>query len=491
MFNLIRNELKKVFKKKLIYISLLIIIALNILLGIAGKKFEKENSGFYGSHRTPDVTLKEQREDYLNLNIKEFNNKNEFEGAREGIRSDISRTYNLYLIYYLQKETRLKLGEEVVDQFIGNEYTDFDFLKETDSKLVDKFIKTGNIELPSMMDTVIKKINSTSDTDIIKSLQVKYKKDEFANNFFNDLLKYKVSLKDKEKINKVLFVNHKKSFIKNTESTIKDLEKNNKNKGEKYESLKRDYKIDKNKYEIGLYELEHNLTEVGKARGYLGADLFKNMLNIIIILIIVFSASIIVDEFKDGTIKNLFISPYSRNKILLSKILSLVIILLFILLVSVLSNMLVTKFIMKANLNAEFLYYNIPRDKIIHSSYYKYILYSLVSFLPEFIFYILFTVLISILSISTPATIIVAFISHVFKDVFATIFTMAKLYYFKRLYMFNLNFQRFLLKSSEFNFESKKFEVALNEQIITYSIYVVVIIVLSFILFNKKEVHNK
>lgn len=82
---------------------------------------------------------------------------------------------------------------------------------------------------------------------------------------------------------------------------------------------------------IGEYRIEHNLppTQPSSMWTFIGEN--AQMTSLVGLLVIIVASGIVANEFSRGTIKNLLIKPYKRWKILLSKYITTILLLLFML----------------------------------------------------------------------------------------------------------------------------------------------------------------
>ena len=86
---------------------------------------------------------------------------------------------------------------------------------------------------------------------------------------------------------------------------------------------KQKFRAAKSEYYLYKYKVEHELLEntYDSASNLLAID-FGSQLLFVLIAIIIIAGSIVSDEFNKGTIKQLLLRPFTRNKILMSKIIT-------------------------------------------------------------------------------------------------------------------------------------------------------------------------
>jgi len=101
-------------------------------------------------------------------------------------------------------------------------------------------------------------------------------------------------------------------------------------------------------YKLLKYRIDNKLITNDESYGnsYSSLNMFKGAFTsisfIIVLCVIIISSSILTEEFNKGTIKQLFIRPYTRSKILTSKVLAIFITVLLFILVNALSGVIIS-----------------------------------------------------------------------------------------------------------------------------------------------------
>ena len=411
MTNLIKNELYKVFKRKSIYILLAIMLCIITLNTFLTKKYSIEDPVSTSTDqkyelqelkRTIDSYDKNspgEEEEYYNAlsNIELYELTDKYKEPwkkiliRENLRDIIHSMNNAK---YIEKD---------IEAY--NEYKkEYDkFLKELDSNswkyFVNKEIKTATDEIASLEKEREKAKNKElynsrikEEKNKLEKLKLRLEKDiPYDNNYLNTALEdYKQAPQT--------YKEFKESIIKNTsEFNIK----------EEYQ-IKRQY-IEYMKNNANNKYIIDNKVDINSpktTRNLLINTLSDNFLFIMIIVAAV-AGSIVSTEFDKGTIKLLLIRPYSRNKILLSKYIVSMFMIIFAILSAFIMQLIIGGiFFGFSSLNIPVVIYNFVQNKVMHINLFKYIFDNVLAVLPEFI--LLATLAFAISTITNVSTLGVA-----------------------------------------------------------------------------------
>lgn len=208
---------------------------------------------------------------------------------------------------------------------------------------------------------------------------------------------------------------------------------------------------------------------------------------IFLITIILITVSILVaEEFITGTIKLLLIKPYSRGKILLSKYLTTIIILLLSIILLITMQLIIGSFLLGLNsLTTKVIEYNYTKDIIIEYNIFTYMLIRIISRLPFFIMLITITFLVGIISVSNIITIIIPFIIYILTPTLENLAITNNIEIFKYLINLNWNFTSYLFgEDPAFKF------LNLNFTCLIYIIYFLILGILTLIIFKNKNIKN-
>lgn len=490
MINLIKNELYKVFKRKSIYILLSIMLCIITLNTFLTKKYSiedpistsaEEKYELQELKRTIDSYDKNspgEKEEYYNAlsNIELYELTDKYKEPwkkiliRENLRDIIHGMNNAK---YIEKD---------IEAY--NEYKkEYDkFLKELDSNswkyFVNKEIKTTTDEIASLEKEREKAKNKELYNSRIKEgknklekLKLRLEKDiPYDNNYLNTALEdYKQAPQT--------YKEFKESVIKNTsEFNIK----------EEYQ-IKRQY-IEYMKNNANNKYIIDNKVDINSpktTRNLLINTLSDNFL-FIMIIIAAGAGSIVSTEFDKGTIKLLLIRPYSRNKILLSKYIVSMFMIIFAILSAFIMQLIIGGiFFGFSSLNIPVVIYNFVQNKVMHINLFKYIFDNVLAVLPEFI--LLATLAFAISTITNVSTLGVALpiVGVGASDIINLIAINRNIIPLKYFVTLNWNFTNYLYGGVN-SFPT----LSIPFSILICTIYFLIMIITAFIIFNKRNIKN-
>lgn len=490
MTNLIKNELYKVFKRKSIYILLVIMLCIITLNTFLTKKYSMDDSvstltnqkyELQELKRTIDSYDKNspgEKEEYYNAlsNIELYELTDKYKEPwkkiliRENLRDIIHSMNNAK---YIEKD---------IEAY--NEYKkEYDaFLKELDSNdwkyFVNKEIKASTDELASLEKEREKAKNKElynsrikTENNKLEKLKLRLEKDiPYDNNYLNTALEdYKQAPQT--------YKEFKESIIKNTsEFNIK----------EEYQ-IKRQY-IEYMKNNANNKYIIDNKVDINNpktTRNLLINTLSDNFLFIMIIVAAV-AGSIVSTEFDKGTIKLLLIRPYSRNKILLSKYIVSMFMIIFAILSAFIMQLIIGGiFFGFSSLNIPVIIYNFVQNKVMHINLFKYIFDNVLAVLPEFI--LLATLAFAISTITNVSTLGVALpiVGVGAADIINLIAINRNIIPLKYFVTLNWNFTNYLYGGVN-SFPT----LSIPFSILICTIYFLIMIITAFIVFNKRNIKN-
>lgn len=490
MTNLIKNELYKVFKRKSIYILLSIMLCIITLNTFLTKKYSiedpvstltEEKYELQELKRTIDSYDKNspgEEEEYYNAlsNIELYELTDKYKEPwkkiliRENLRDIIHSMNNAK---YIEKD---------IEAY--NEYKkEYDkFLKELDSNswkyFVNKEIKTATDEIASLEKEREKAKNKElynsrikEEKNKLEKLKLRLEKDiPYDNNYLNTALEdYKQAPQT--------YKEFKESIIKNTsEFNIK----------EEYQ-IKRQY-IEYMKNNANNKYIIDNKVDINSpktTRNLLINTLSDNFLFIMIIVAAV-AGSIVSTEFDKGTIKLLLIRPYSRNKILLSKYIVSMFMIIFAILSAFIMQLIIGGiFFGFSSLNIPVIIYNFVQNKVMHINLFKYIFDNVLAVLPEFI--LLATLAFAISTITNVSTLGVALpiVGVGAADIINLIAINRNIIPLKYFVTLNWNFTNYLYGGVN-SFPT----LSIPFSILICTIYFLIMIITAFIVFNKRNIKN-
>ena len=258
--------------------------------------------------------------------------------------------------------------------------------------------------------------------------------------------------------------------------------KNNKSYEEEkaYQLAKED--AEKSRYAIEQSKDIYNTTD---AREFL-LNVFSKYELFIIITIVLIAGAIVSDEFNKGTIKSLLVRPYSRTKILLAKFITVLITVLFIMVVTVILQFIIGGILFGFDsLSIPNVVYNFKTGKIMEVGILKSIICTGLGKLPIYVLLGTLAFALSTLFNNTAVAITITLLGYMASSIvnqFAYYYDMEWLKFFVTP---NWDFTQFfygnlpLIKG-----------MSIPVSIIICLVYFVIMIIPTFVVFNKRNIKN-
>ena len=328
MNSLIKNELTKIFKKKAIYILLFVTLAFIILSNCIYKYFYGNSSYSYYS----DSYVEYAKQEINNLDPDKPSDTKMYIEYKTAIDvSEMMKQYNndawqVQIIastlesYINERNTYLYGAEKNEEQ--ANKINEQ--INELSNKLKnDDWKYFANEELQKAQEklkTLENEKNTTEDKQKLESLETEIKNAkidlEVAEYRVDEDIKYGYDY-----MNTALSTYQQQSYI------IAQVENSNEELSYREE---KDYKQAIEDKEISKYIIENHedINKGNDLRGIL-SRFFNEFGLFIIVIVIMIAGTIVSEEFNKGIIKLLLVKPYSRNKILLSKFITILIMIVF------------------------------------------------------------------------------------------------------------------------------------------------------------------
>lgn len=327
MISLIQNELKKIFKKKSLLITLLVTLAFIILTNVIYKldfgnsyyDYIEEEISFYGEQlktldpeKDKDMYAQYKTELEVYQLVKKYNEKSwQAKIIQSEMRSCISNIN--YFTYQEKSDSGLKIAKAKYNEYIKRLDTD-DWRYFAEEEVKEK--NTEIDELKAMQEKTTNKLEIKELQSQIRGYEIsrqiatwRLEKDiPYGNDYKNNCLNsYMVAMED----------------IRSYD--FGETEKN-------YNSKKQYYKAQEtaaiNKYDI---ENETTVGDTSSAKGIL-LSTFDEYEIFLIVMFMMTAGVIVSEEFSKGTIKLLLIKPYKRSTILASKFITSIIVAIIVIL---------------------------------------------------------------------------------------------------------------------------------------------------------------
>jgi len=199
-----------------------------------------------------------------------------------------------------------------------------------------------------------------------------------------------------------------------------------------------------------------------------------------------FSAGIISSEYSKGTIKQLLLTPYTRTQILISKYITCILMSLFTIFITIIMEVVVGLFTFSlSTINIPVVIYNFNNNIIETYNVFNYLLIVILSKLPMIILIISIVLLISVITANNALSTVFGIILYIATPIVSSIATYSKLYFLNYLILPHWDFSKYL-----FGMISENANINLKMSIIVSIIYLIITIIPSFIIFNRKDIKN-
>ena len=327
MISLIQNELKKIFKKKSLLITLLVTLAFIILTNVIYKldfgnsyyDYIEEEISFYGEQlktldpeKDKDMYAQYKNELEVYQLVKKYDEKSwQAKIIQSEMRSCISNIN--YYTYQEKSDSGLKIAKAKYNEYIKRLDTD-DWRYFAEEEVKEK--NTEIDELKAMQEKTTNKLEIKELQSQIRGYEIsrqiatwRLEKDiPYGNDYKNNCLNsYMVAMED----------------IRSYD--FGETEKN-------YDSKKQYYKAQETAA-INKYDIENGTTvgDTSSAKGIL-LSTFDEYEIFLIVMFMMTAGVIVSEEFSKGTIKLLLIKPYKRSTILASKFITSIIVAIIVIL---------------------------------------------------------------------------------------------------------------------------------------------------------------
>lgn len=461
MINLIRNELSKIFYRNSTYIMFIVMFLFVILTNVIYKTELDENGEF--------------KSDYYNSNYlkiaKEKLDKSDDEN-KMNIKKDIIKyeLYEKYGPYSWQAYIVNNKMEDIIDTYVKSNFN----LNEEYNFYLDKFEKDDWKYF--VLEEIDLKKKELSDNLVSKDI---YDIDlEVLNYRLNHDISYSSSY-----LNNALedYSNAKKYISTSNLSYLKEEDKLKSSNDRVYNYYKNVSDMNINKY---ILDNKINAKKINDTRGIL-INLFNEYEIILVILIVMTSSVIISSEFNKGTIKQLLLVPHKRGRILFSKYITCLLMFLFNVIILILMQVLVGSILFKSTLSIPVIIYNFNSNMVETYNLFYYLLIQLLAKIPMFIIIITFVFFISIITLNSVVTTILGLGLYLITPMVNELIINSKLLFLNLTIFPHLDFTQYL-----FGMISRNIYGSINTSIIVVILYFVILLVSTYMIFNKKDIKN-
>ena len=489
MVKLILIELKKICKKKSIFVMLIIMLVFNLLNNILFYT-DYDHNGNYKYLETENI--KEEIE-LLETKLNKYDyNKKEDKSVVLELKTKLEllklkEKYNVNSWQYNKVNDYLYNVVESVNKYTylvkeDNELLRYknkldDYLTKFDNDDWKFFIKLDIDNLKQEIIDIEEHLKIVSDkkekNELLKVLTSKKKELEVLEYRLINNIKY-----DNSYLNIALTnVLEKNKLIKYYEESTKILSFR-----EKYEYQELKEGLEENKYILKNkinYNKQNNLN-------YQLRTIVDDYEIFIIVIILIIASGIMADEFTSGTIKLLLIKPYSRGKILLSKYFAGIIVMFLVIIYLILLQLLIGSIIFgTSSLEVPVIIYDFNKNIIVEYNVFIYMVIRIITKLPLLL--MLFTISFSI------STIISSGVIAIVIPLFLYMFSPSIIYLIKH---YEINILKYLINVNwDFNnylfgriYEIEKMNFLWS--FIIWIIYFLVEVMITYFNFKRKNIRN-
>ena len=486
MSNLIKNELTKIFKKKTIYITMILIFLLMIFINCINKY---SNSSSYSAYMYSESYINSIKEELSNLNPEKpsdvtlyINLKSELDLSnlmekykdsdwKLSIINDRISPYiteiNTYTYGAEKSEEQARKATEEMESIIAK-------LDENDWKyFANEDLQNAN----NKIEELNKQKAQTQDTEIIKGLNNEIENAKVEKEIAEYRLKKNIPYG-------VDYLNIALTRYQTSSETLisYDLE----NKELDFEEQK-EYNDALTTKEESKYIIETG-TDINKSDSLKGSlQYFYSQYGVFIIVVIIMIAGTIVsEEWSKGTIKLLLVKPYTRTQILLSKFLTVLIISAFVIVSTILMQILVGGILFGfESLFEPVVVYNLSTNAIQEMNIFAYLGIQTLTQLPIIILLATLAFAISTIFSNSALAITVSLLGYMG----ASIINQLAIAY-------NLTFMEYFVTMnwdlSQYLFGGLPYMEGMNliTSIIICVVYLLIMLIPTFIIFKKRNIKN-
>ena len=486
MSNLIKNELTKIFKKKTIYITMILIFLLMIFINCINKY---SNSSSYSAYMYSESYINSIKEELSNLNPEKpsdvtlyINLKSELDLSnlmekykdsdwKLSIINDRISPYiteiNTYTYGAEKSEEQARKATEEMESIIAK-------LDENDWKyFANEDLQNAN----NKIEELNKQKAQTQDTEIIKGLNNEIENAKVE----KEIAEYRL---EKNIPYGVDYLNIALTRYQTSSGTLisYDLE----NKELDFEEQK-EYNDALTTKEESKYIIETG-TDINKSDSLKGSlQYFYSQYGVFIIVVIIMIAGTIVsEEFNKGTIKLLLVKPYTRTQILLSKFLTVLIISAFVIVSTILMQILVGGILFGfESLFEPVVVYNLSTNAIQEINIFAYLGIQTLTQLPIIILLATLAFAISTIFSNSALAITVSLLGYMGASIINQLAIAYNLTFMKYFVTMNWDLSQYL-------FGGLPYMEGMNliTSIIICVVYLLIMLIPTFIIFKKRNIKN-
>lgn len=459
MFNLIKNEVYKILHKRGTFIVLIItalfITLVSYLIGheqvnyVSTERYYNSDTGSVAENKTNQE---------MNELSKKYNDK----------------TWQYYVMDYvytiISNYNYAKEGN-YLDENIENEYNtikktltsdDWKYFVNVNTKSLKNELKDYEENLKSATSDKAKKDIEAEIYRINVAIEMnEYRLKEnvkYGNDYINNAIDDVISLA---------------SQVKTYETTT-----NEETKTQLEQSVKSYYK---SRY---ILENKEDINNESNLR-YIMTNFYSEYTFLILVFGVMIAGAIVSEEYNKGTIKSLLITPYKRSTILLSKFITVIIFTILFIIISYLMQIIIGGlFLGFGSLSNHVVEYNLASKSLEVMSLSKYVLLYSIANLPQIILLVTLAFAVSTIVGNTAFAIVITFAGVIGSSIINMFASAYKIEILKYFVTTNWDFNYYLFGGTS------PYKTSLTHAIIVCIIYFLIMVITSFIVFNKKNIKN-
>ena len=445
MSSLIKNELTKIFKKKSIYITLLVILAFVILTNCIYKFFFTTGSeyGYSDSYIS-----------YIKEDIARLDPTNPADTSMYiDLKSQLD-TYELMQKYDENAWQRQIIASQVWKYFANLE------LEQANEKLQLLEEQKAN----------------TQDKQQLEELEISIENAKID----KEVAEYRVN-ED---------IKYGEDYLNEALATYQNYAKNIIQMGD-FDSLEYEEKLEYNnsleEKELSRYIIENkqDINKVNDTRGIL-QNFFSEYGLFIIVIVVMIAGTIVSEEFNKGTVKLLLIKPYSRAKILLSKYITILIMTVFAIAVIILMELLVGGIVFGFDsLSVPVVEYNFNTSQLETLNIFTYIGIEILTQLPMIILLATLAFALSTIFTNSALAITIALLGFMSPSIINALVIQYKVDFMRYFVTMNWDLSEYLFGKLPI-----MQGMTLGFSIVMCIIYLFAMLIPTFIIFKKKNIKN-
>lgn len=483
MSKLIKNEIRKLFSRKVIYILLVIAIGYTILNNVLNNiPYEKLQNEYQKS----ELSYLEEELENLNYTTEEENSMYiDTKTQYDVIKLSMNYNVNSWQYNYINRSDELYSNLKTINENTYGLNKNAQELKKAQAQYESVLEKLNNDDwkpfIQNELDNADAEIQGYEET--LKELKDK-KLIEEINSYLEAA---KINKKALEwRLNKEIPYNN--SFLSNKIdayvtawqdiNSLKSKENKTSEEQQVYDDALRtantsEYYIENNINIKNEYDARYTLMHLNESYGIF-----------IIVYGIIIAGTIVSNEFQKGTIKLLLTRPYSRNKILLSKyIVSMLCIIVFIIFF-IIAQYVVGGIVYGFDIfNISAVEYNLSTNSIVVMNALKYSLYTILGFLPTYILISTLAFALGTITMNSGVSIAIPILGYTVSSIIN--YYISKIKWLKYFVTANWNL-------SIYQFGGKGLADGLNlwTSIIICFVYLIIMLIISFVVFKKRDIKN-